>query len=75
MKLKEATCAEVAVELDEDLIGGGGHAFLHGGATELTDLRRRLVRSIPGTETRGCAEREEGVVRGKGERRRQMIYE
>lgn len=28
MKLKEAACAEVTVELDEDLVGSGGHALL-----------------------------------------------
>lgn len=39
MQHKEATGAEVAVEFDEDLIGGGGHALLHRATTELTDLR------------------------------------
>lgn len=50
MQHKEATGAEVAVEFDEDLIGGGGHALLHRATTELTDLRRALVRSIPDIE-------------------------
>lgn len=49
MKLKEAAGAEVTVELDENLISGGGHAFLYRAAAELTDLRRGLIRSIPGT--------------------------
>lgn len=48
---EEAAGAEVAVELDEDLIGGGVHAFLDGAAAELTNLRRGLVRSIPDTES------------------------
>ena len=58
MQHKEATGAEVAVELDEDLIGGGGHALLYRTAAELTDLRRGLVRSIPdrGRSSRGCEE-------------------
>lgn len=47
MQHKEAAGAEVAVEFDEDLIGGCGHALLYGAATELTNLRRGLVRSIP----------------------------
>lgn len=47
MQHKEAAGAEVAVEFDEDLIGGGGHALLYGAATELTNLRRSLVGSIP----------------------------
>lgn len=38
MQLKEAAGAEVAVELDEDLIGSGGHALLYRAATKLTDL-------------------------------------
>lgn len=36
---KEAACTEVAVELDEDLIGGSGYRVLHRAATELTNLR------------------------------------
>lgn len=39
MQHKEAAGAEVAVEFDEDLIGGGGHPLLKGIAAELTDLR------------------------------------
>lgn len=39
MQHEEAAGAEVAVELDEDLIGGGGHALLRRGAAELTNLR------------------------------------
>lgn len=60
MQHKEAAGAEVTVEFDEDLIGGGGHALLYGVAAELTDLRRGLVGSIPDTEiqrggeSRGC---------------------
>lgn len=50
MQHEEAAGAEVAVELDEDLIGGGGHALLHRGAAELTNLRRGLVGSIPDEE-------------------------
>lgn len=46
-KHKEAAGAEVAVEFDEDLIGSCGHTLLHGVPTELTDLRRSLVWSIP----------------------------
>lgn len=47
MKHKKAAGAEVTVELDENLIGGGGHALLDGVAAELADLRRSLVRSVP----------------------------
>lgn len=50
MQHKEAAGAEVAVELDEDLIGSGGHALLYRTAAELTDLRRGLVGSVPDTE-------------------------
>lgn len=53
MKLKEATGAEVTVELDEDLIGSGGHTLLGRAATELADLRGGLVRSIPDTQKNG----------------------
>lgn len=37
-KHKEATGAEVTVEFDENLIGGGRHALLDGIAAELADL-------------------------------------
>lgn len=47
MQHEEAAGAEVTVEFDEDLIGGGGHAFLNRVAAELTDLRGGLVRSVP----------------------------
>lgn len=47
MQHKEAAGAEVAVELDEDLIGGGGHALLYRVATELTNLWWGLVGAIP----------------------------
>lgn len=50
MQHEEAAGAEVAVELDEDLIGGGGHALLCRGAAELTNLRRGLVGSVPDEE-------------------------
>lgn len=50
MQLKEAAGAEVAVELDEDLIGSGGHALLYRAATKLTDLGWALVRSVPSAE-------------------------
>lgn len=50
MQHEEAAGAEVAVELDEDLIGGGGYALLCRGAAELTNLRRGLVRSVPDEE-------------------------
>lgn len=50
MQHKEATGAEVAMEFDEDLISSGGHALLHRASTELTNLRRALVRSIPEAE-------------------------
>lgn len=47
MKHKEAAGAEVAVELDENLIGGGGHALLDRAAAELADLGRSLVGPVP----------------------------
>lgn len=50
MQHEEAAGAEVAVELDEDLIGGGGHALLRRGTAELTNLRRGLVGSVPDEE-------------------------
>lgn len=55
MKLKEAAGAEVTVELDEDLVGRGRHALLCWAATELANLRRGLVRSIPDTQKHGDA--------------------
>lgn len=61
MKLEEATGAEVAVKLDEDLIGCGGHTFLHRGTTELANLRWVLVGSIPDMEI----EKWEEVMDGK----------
>lgn len=51
MQHKEATGAEVAVELDEDLIGSGGHTLVYRVSAELTNLRWGLVGSIPDTET------------------------
>lgn len=50
MELEEAAGAEVAVKLDEDLISCGGHTFLQWRATELANLRRSLVGSIPDIE-------------------------
>lgn len=47
MKHKEAAGAEVAVELDENLIGCGGHALLDRVAAELADLGRSLVGPVP----------------------------
>lgn len=47
MKHKEAAGAEVAVELDENLIGGGGHALLDRAAAELADLGWSLVGPVP----------------------------
>lgn len=72
MQHKEAAGAEVAVEFDEDLIGGGGHALLYGVTTELTDLRRGLVGSIPDTEKQRGGE--SGGCEGGSERER-LIYE
>lgn len=46
-KHKEAAGAEVTVEFDENLIGGGGHALLDGVAAELADLGWSLVGSVP----------------------------
>lgn len=46
-KHKEATGAEVTVEFDENLIGGGRHALLDGIAAELADLGWSLVGPIP----------------------------
>ncbi len=61
MQHEEAAGAEVAVEFDEDLIGGGGYALLYRVAAELTNLRGGLVGSIPDTEIQrggqsGCCE-------------------
>lgn len=50
MQHEEAAGAEVAVELDEDLIGSGGHALLRRGAAELANLRGGLVGSVPDEE-------------------------
>lgn len=47
LKHKEAAGAEVTVELDENLIGGGGHALLDRVAAELADLGRTLVGPVP----------------------------
>lgn len=47
LKHKEAAGAEVAVELDDNLIGGGGHALLDRVAAELADLGRSLVGPVP----------------------------
>jgi hypothetical protein len=44
---EEAAGAEVAVELDEDLVGGGGHALLGRVSAELANLWRGLVRTVP----------------------------
>lgn len=46
-KHKEAAGTEVAVEFDENLIRGGGHALLDGTAAELADLGGRLVGAVP----------------------------
>lgn len=46
-KHKEAAGAEVTVEFDEHLIGGGGHALLDGVAAKLADLRWSLVGPVP----------------------------
>lgn len=46
-KHKEAAGTEVAVEFDENLIGGGGHALLDGTAAELADLGGHLVGAVP----------------------------
>lgn len=72
MQHKEATGAEVAVELDQYLISGGGHALLYRVPAELANLRRGLVGSIPGRETDrggnggGWGERERAIQRVKG---------
>lgn len=47
MKHKEAAGAEVTVELDENLIGSGGHALLDRVTAELANLWRSLVGPIP----------------------------
>lgn len=74
MKLKEATGAEVTVELDEDLIGSGGHTLLSRAATKLADLRRGLVRSIPDTQEH--RQGEGGVQERKRQTEKEkMIYE
>lgn len=52
MQHKEAAGTEVTVELDEDLVGRRGHAFLYRVSTELTNLGRRLVGPIPGKRDR-----------------------
>lgn len=67
MQHKEAAGAEVAVEFDEDLIGGGGHTLLYGVAAELADLRRGLVGSIPDTEIQRSGE--SGGCEGGGKER------
>ncbi len=46
-KHKETTSTEVTVELDEDLIGHAVDRLQSCVTTELTDLRRTLVRTIP----------------------------
>lgn len=46
-KHKETTSTEVAVELDEDLIGRAVDRLQGCVTTELTDLGRTLVRTIP----------------------------
>lgn len=56
MELKEAAGAEVTVKLDEDLISCGGQTFLQWCATELADLRRSLVGSIPDMVIQICQE-------------------
>lgn len=50
MQHKEATGAEVTVELDEDLICCGRHTILYRVATEQTNLRWGLVGPIPGRQ-------------------------
>lgn len=47
MQDEEAAGAEVAVELQEDVVGGAGDGFLHRAATELPELRGGLVRAVP----------------------------
>lgn len=56
MKHKEAAGAEVTVELDEDVIGSGGHALLDRVTAELANLWRSLVGPIP-------EESEEGFIK------------
>ena len=46
-KYKEPASAEITVELDEDMIGCGIDLFLGRVPTELTNLRRSLVRAVP----------------------------
>ncbi len=46
-KNKETTSTEVTVELDEDLIGCAVDRLQGSVTTELTDLGRTLVRTIP----------------------------
>lgn len=66
MQHEEAAGAEVAVELDEDLIGGGGHAVLDRVSTELTNLRRGLVGSVPAEGEGGGGGRARGRERASG---------
>lgn len=44
---KESAGAEVAVELQQDVIGCAGNGLLGRASTELTDLRGCLVRAVP----------------------------
>jgi len=48
---KESTCREVAVELDEDLVGCAVNRLQGCVTTELTDLGRTLVWTIPAKHT------------------------
>lgn len=47
MQNEESAGAEVAVELQEDVVGGAGDGFLYRTAAELTELRWGLVRAVP----------------------------
>lgn len=49
---KEARSREVRVEFDEDDVGGGVDRLQGCVATELTNLGRRLVRTVPFGETK-----------------------
>lgn len=48
---EESAAAEVAMELNEDLVGGAVDRLQRCVPTELTDLGGALVRTVPVTET------------------------
>lgn len=49
---KESAGAEVAVELEQDVIGRAGNGLLRQAAAELTDLWGCLVRAVPKGDNR-----------------------